>query len=381
LKNTGMTIVALALCALAWMPAIAARTLDIYFIDVEGGQSTLFVTPAGESLLVDTGYSGNGRDSGRILMAARDAGVKQIDYLLMTHFHPDHDGGVTELSAKIPIRTFIDHGDLVRSPEALAEERWPGTSAAYSAYAAARAKAAHIEPKPGDRLPLKGLDAVFVSSAAQTIAKPVAGGGQRNPACEAAAPPPQERLENPRSTGFHLRFGSFRFVDLGDLSGPPLFALLCPNNLLGPLDLYLVPHHGGPDVIYPATFAVKPRVAIVNNGATKGGSPEALAALHGVPGLQDVWQLHRSQTDGARNFADDRIANLDESTGYWIKASASEDGSFAITNGRTGVTKSYGRSGGGARGALGPDQPHPPYVPARHGPSGTIRPIALAVPK
>ena len=344
MKNTGLMIVTAVLVALAWQPAFAARTLDIYFIDVEGGQSTLFVTPAGESLLVDTGYSANGRDSARILAAARDAGVKQIDYLLMTHFHPDHDGGVAELSTMIPIRTFIDHGDLVRSPEALAEERWPGVSAAYAAYAAARSKATHVEPKPGDRFPLKGLDAVFVSSAAATIAKPVAGAGQPNPACDTPAPPPQERLENPRSTGFHLRFGSFRFVDLGDLSGPPLFALLCPANLLGQIDLYLVPHHGGPDVTYPATFAVKPRVAIVNNGAIKGGSPEGFAALHGVQGLQDVWQLHRSQLAGARNFADDRIANLDESTGHWLKASASEDGSFTVTNGRTGVTKKYAAS-------------------------------------
>jgi beta-lactamase superfamily II metal-dependent hydrolase len=343
-KNIRQPIVAAALLALALKPAIAAKTLDIYFIDVEGGQSTLLVTPAGESLLVDTGYNANGRDSARILAAARDAGIKQIDYLLMTHFHPDHDGGVAELSTRIPIRTFIDHGDLVRSPEAVAEERWPGTSAAYAAYAAARGTATHIEPKPGDRLPLKGLDVVFVSSAAATIAKPVAGAGQANPACRTAAPPPQERLENPRSTGFHLRFGSFRFVDLGDLSGPPLFALLCPNNLLGPVDLYLVPHHGGPDVVYPATFAVSPRVAIVNNGATKGGSPEAFAALHGVQGLQDVWQLHRSQNAGARNFADDRLANLDESSGHWLKASASDDGSFTITNGRTGVAKRYGRN-------------------------------------
>jgi competence protein ComEC len=342
LKHTGPIIVVAALVAFALKPAIAARTLDIYFIDVEGGQSTLFVTPAGESLLVDTGYATDGRDSGRILAAARDAGVKQIDSLLMTHFHQDHDGGVVELSTKIPIRTFIDHGDLVRSPEALAEERWPGVSAAYAAYAAVRSKATHVEPKPGERLPLKGLDAVFVSSATATIAKPVAGAGQPNPACGASAPPAQERLENPRSTGFHLRFGSFRFVDLGDLTGPPLFALLCPTNLLGPIDLYLVPHHGGPDATYPATFAVKPRVAIVNNGATKGGSPEGFAALHGVQGLLDVWQLHRSQLAGARNFADDRIANLDESTAHWIKASASEDGSFTVTNGRTGVTKKYG---------------------------------------
>jgi competence protein ComEC len=324
-------------------PGAAAQTLDMYFIDVEGGQSTLIVTPAGESLLVDTGYAGaDGRDSNRILAAARHAGITQIDYLLMTHFHQDHDGGVVELARQIPIKTFFDHGDLVRSPAALAESRWPPTLAAYDAYVSARAKGKHVEPKPGDRLPLKGVDAVWVSSAAATLSTPIAGGGQANPACEPAAPPAQETLENPRSTGFHLRFGRFRFVDLGDLSGAPLFALVCPASILGPIDLYLVPHHGGADASYPATFAaVKPRVAVLNNGAVKGGSPEAFARLRGVQGLEDVWQLHRSQNPGAQNFADDRIANLDESTGHWIKASASEDGSFTVTNGRTGATKSY----------------------------------------
>jgi competence protein ComEC len=335
---------ALALVAVMMLaglrPGSAAQTLDFYFIDVEGGQSTLIVTPAGESLLVDTGYGGaDGRDSTRILAAARDVGVKVIDYLLMTHFHPDHDGGVVELSRQMPIRAFFDHGDLVRSPEALGESRWPGTLAAYEAYAAARAKGKHVEPKPGDRLPLKGVEAFWVSSAAATLGKPVAGAGQTNPACGPAA---QEKLENPRSTGFHLRFGRFRFVDLGDLSGAPLFALVCPKSILGPIDLYLVPHHGGADTSYPAIYAaVTPRVAVVNNGATKGGSPELFAALRKVQGLEDTWQLHRSQNAGAENFADERIANLDESTGHWIKASASEDGSFTVTNGRTGATRTY----------------------------------------
>jgi beta-lactamase superfamily II metal-dependent hydrolase len=324
-------------------PVSAAQTLDIYFIDVEGGQSTLIVTPAGESLLVDTGYAGfDGRDARRILAAALDAGIERIDYLLVTHFHQDHDGGVVELSRQMPITTFIDHGDLIRSKEALAESRWPATVAAYDAYVSARTKGKHVEPKPGDRLPLKGVEAVWVSSAAATIRTAIAGGGQTNPACGPAAPAAQETLENPRSTGFHLRFGRFRFVDLGDLSGAPLFALVCPKSMLGPVDLYLVPHHGGTDASYPATFAaVTPRVAIVNNGATKGGSPEALATLRRVQGLEDTWQLHRSQHPGAQNVADERIANLDESTAHWIKASASEDGSFTVTNGRTGAIVNY----------------------------------------
>ena len=323
--------------------AAGAKTLDFYFIDVEGGQSTLIVTPAGESLLVDTGYVTDGRDAARILAAIKDAGISRIDYLLLTHFHPDHDGGIVELSRNIPIRTFFDHGSLDPNDATAAGERqWSTWVAAFDAYAAIRENGRHIQPKPGERLPLKGVDAVWVASATATIGKPVPGAGGANPACEPTAPPPGEPFENPRSTGFHLRFGKFRFVDLGDLSGEPLFNLFCPNNLLGSIDVYLVPHHGGSDTTYPATFAVHPRVAIVNNGPNKGGSPEGLAALRQVLAPEDVWQLHRSQLNGSVNFPDSQLANLDETTGHWIKVSASEDGSFRVTNGRTGTVRSYG---------------------------------------
>jgi competence protein ComEC len=337
----------------------AGRALDIYFIDVEGGQSTLIVTPAGESLLIDTGFAGDGtfqsragdparaRDAQRIAAAARDAGVTRIDYLLITHFHADHDGGVAELAQLLPIGTFIDHGGVL--PEA--EARVAGTLAALEAYAAVRAKGRHLEPAPGDRLPLKGVMAVVVSSAGDTIRQPLGGSSRRSApgatadlmnACGPTAPPAQEPTENPRSTGVRLEYGQFRFLDVGDLTGAPLFALACPRNLVGPVDVYLVAHHGGPDAADPATFAAfRPRIAIVNNGAIKGGAPETFAALHTIPALEDVWQLHRSRNEGARNFADDRIANLNETTAHWIKVRAREDGSFVVTNGRTGESKTY----------------------------------------
>jgi competence protein ComEC len=312
----------------------AAATLDIYFIDVEGGQSTLIVTPAGESLLVDTGYAGNnGRDPNRVVAAARAAGVKQIDYLLLTHFHGDHAGGVPELSRLLPIRTFVDHDTIIPNDES--------TAPVFKAYAPIRAAGQHIVPKPGDRLPLKGVDVQIVSSDTKTIAEAVDGGGQRNPDCPSTAPPPAEAIENPRSTGIRLRFDRFTFIDLGDLSGQPLYSLFCPTNLLGKADVYLVPHHGGADVVYPATFAVKPRVAVMNNGEKKGGSRDAFANLRKVAGLEDVWQLHKSQAEGARNYPDDHVVNLDETTGHWLKVSANDDGSFSVTNGRTGATRTY----------------------------------------
>jgi beta-lactamase superfamily II metal-dependent hydrolase len=339
----------IALLPLAPTQAVTAKTLDIYFIDVEGGQSTLLVTPDRQSFLVDTGWAGNGmpgskpgnpsqsRDAKRIVDAAHDAGIRQIDYLLITHFHPDHDGGVVELAQLIPIRHFIDHGTL---PAEAAKDA--PTKDAFASYLAVRAKARHIEPKPGDRLPLRGIDAIIVTSDASTITQPLAGAGEVNSACDHPAPPPGEAIENPRSTGVVVTFSKFRFLDVGDLTGQPLFNLACPKSLIGPVDAYLVAHHGGADASDPATFvAFKPRVAIMNNGLKKGGAQVTYEALHHMPGLEDVWQLHRSQAAGDRNFPAERIANLDESTAHWIKLSANADGSFRVFNGRTGEWKNY----------------------------------------
>jgi len=343
------SLCAIALLALAPARGSTATTLDIYFIDVEGGQSTLLVTPKRQSFLVDTGWAGSGipgskpgdpaqsRDAQRIVAAAHDAGIKQIDYLLITHFHTDHDGGVVELAQLMPIRHFIDHGSLPDEAK-----RDTVTKDAFESYLAIRNKAPHIEPKPGDRLPLTGIDAIIVTSAASTITRPLAGAGEVNAVCGHSAPPPGDPIENPRSTGVVVAFGKFRFLDVGDLTGQPLFDLACPKSLIGPVDAYLVAHHGGADAADPATFAAfKPRVAIMNNGLKKGGSQETYESLHHVPGLEDVWQLHRSEAAGDRNFPAERIANLDESTAHWIRLSASEDGSFRVLNGRTGEWKSY----------------------------------------
>jgi beta-lactamase superfamily II metal-dependent hydrolase len=327
----------------------AAGTLTIYFIDVEGGQATLIVTPAGESFLIDTGFPGDGtfsskpgdssnaRDAQRVMAAARDAGVKQIDYLLLTHYHADHAGGVVELAQLLPIKTFIDHS----APHADADKAVAGTQAVYDAYLALRAKGTHIEPKPGDHLPLKGVDAVIVATAGDAIAKPLAGAGQANAACAGTGIPASETTENPRSTAVRLEFGKFGFLDVGDLTGPPLFALTCPANLIGESDVYLIAHHGGNDAADPALYrAVRPLVAIFNNGPRKGAQADTLATISRFPSI-DGWQLHRTLNDDAENVADARIANLDETTSAWLKISAKDDGSFTVTNGRTGYVKTY----------------------------------------
>ena len=334
-------IFALALAAGA-LAAAAAKTLDIYFIDVEGGQSTLVVTPAGQSLLIDAGYPGlNARDPDRIVAAVKDAGVKRIDYLLVTHLHEDHNGGVAELQRRLPIGTFIDYGTpFETSPEVVAS---------FAAYQEARTHAEHLVPKPGDRLPFRGVDVEVISADGRTLARPLDGAGQPNPACQGVDIGGELRGENPRSIGVRVRYGAFRFLDLGDLIRNRIGDLICPNNLIGGIDAFLVTHHANNDPNLPATLAaIQPRVAIANNGPWKGATAAAMGQLHAFRGLEDVWQLHRTINDGAENFPDAFIANLlfnERDGAAWLKLSASDDGSFTVTNGRTGWTKTYGASG------------------------------------
>ena len=323
---------------LAAVSGSTAQTLDVYFIDVEGGQSTLIVTPAGQSLLIDTGYPGrDGRDPDRIMAAIRDARLARIDYLLITHFHEDHDGGAAELARRIPIGTFVDYGAPV--------EKGPEVVAAFAAYEEARKHGQHLVPIPGDRLPLEGLDVEIVSADGATLSKPLGGAGEPNAACAAYERRRDFTTENPRSIGLRVRLGAFRFLDLGDLVWNKLGELVCPNNILGEVDVYLVAHHGNGDSNVPAVLAaLKPRVAIVNNGPYKGGGAGALAALHATADLEGVWQLHRSVNADAANSPDAFIANLDEDdndTAAWIKLSAARDGSFVVANGRTGWTHVY----------------------------------------
>jgi competence protein ComEC len=333
----------------------STKSLDIFFIDVEGGESTLIVTPARESLLIDAGYGGRGgRDPARILAAAREAGIDHIDYLLITHFHPDHVGGVPELVTLIPIDTFLDYG------EPLGTDRM--TAGGFRNYEPIRSQHRHLQLKPGDRIPLKGVDVDIVSADGAVLTKPLPGGGQKNPACATLDDHPEDGTENFRSIGLRLRYGAFRFVDLGDLSGNTLGSLVCPANPLGTTSVYLVPHHGNFDSNVPAVVsALRPRVAIMNNGATKGGAPEAFATLHGQSGLEDLWQLHASRNPRSENSADSFIANVDEGqTGYSIRLTANDDGRFTVTNGRSGFSKTYLEKG---------DQGHRPSF-LGPGPSG-----------
>jgi hypothetical protein len=279
------------------------------------------------------------RDANRIVAAARDAGISQIDYLLVTHFHTDHFGGVSELAQLLPIRAFVDHG----APHPHAAETSAATRDAFALYAGLRSKAArHIEPRPGERLPLNDIEVTVVSSAGATLTTPLPGAGAANSACPEHALPAFDPDENPRSTGVVVRYGKFRFLDVGDLSGEPLFRLVCPKNSVGHVDAYLAAHHGAADAAEPATLAAfQPRVVMINNALNKGGQRALFEALRDTRGIEGIWPIHRSADAGDLNPQAEYIANIDDSGAYWIKLVASEDGSFRVLNARTKEWKQY----------------------------------------
>ena len=372
MRRIWLLLMVAVLCGV-WQPsglAQADKTLDVYFIDVEGGQSTLFVTPAGESILVDSGLPG-GRDSGRIVATIKQVGLDHLDYMVVTHLDGDHVGGVSEIAQQIPIRNFVDHGP--RQPV----EGQPAGGSDYNAkldvaYGAARAKGNYTIGKPGDKLPVKGLDWQFVTSQGERITSPLPGAGAPNPECAQHVAQAVNNTEDKRSLGSVIALGRFRMIDLGDLPYNNEHDLVCPSNLLGTVDVYLTTAHGLA-LSNPAAsvHALHPRVTIMNNGPTKGDSKETWVTLKSSPGLEDIWQLHysvdrpankgfreASQNGGPEQNAPEQfIANMAPEAAhnpfYAIKLSARPDGSFSVTNLRNGFKKDY-PAGAMRSGALPP---------------------------
>jgi len=371
--------------------APSSKPLDIYVVDTEGGKAALFVSPTGQSLLIDSGNPG-GRDTDRIMEVVNQAGLKQIDFLISTHYHGDHVGGLTELVKRIPVGTFIDHGPSVEP-----KEQVQGFQAAY---AELYGKAKHMVVKPGDKVPITGLDWRIVTSAGKALKTPLPGGGKPNPECAKFTPKEMSNEDdNGQSVGSVVTLGQFRLVDLGDLLWNREQELMCPNNPIGTVDLYMVTHHGLDQAGSPVlVHALQPRVAVMPNGTRKGAGTQAMPTMRTSPGLEDIWMLHWSYGAGIeQNSAGVFIANVEDnatiagiltsppgqggpgrggpapaagsaasptpgatpqaqppqqgagrgnappahSPAYYIKISARPDGSFTVTNSRNGFSKTY----------------------------------------
>ena len=350
-----------------------APTLDIYVVDVEGGNATLFVASSGASVLIDSGNSGAAavRDADRIMAAAKSAGISRIDHLITSHYHTDHVGGLAELAARIPILHFIDHGANVQANETVdAFLKQP--------YPALYTNATHTVAKPGQTIAVAGLTWRIVASGGSTLKTPLPGAGKPNAYCASFKPQavnpvsgqPSGNTEDEQSVASHITFGKFTALHLADLTWNKEFELMCPNNPLGIVDLFVVSRHGQPSSNSEVlVHAVQPRVAVMNNGPRKGGQPETMRVLRSSPRLEDLWQLHFSVLSGQEYAAPGMfIANeFDEppaalpaqplmmppgTTGlppppihngqaYWIKVSAQANGTFTVTNSRNGFSKTY----------------------------------------
>jgi beta-lactamase superfamily II metal-dependent hydrolase len=322
----------------------SAQPLRLYFIDVEGGQATLVVTPSGQSMLVDTGWPTDTlRDAERIAAAVKKAGVGEIDYLVITHYHADHVGGMEQLASRVKFRNVITHGPTTetgKGPDAMMETFRRALTAS---------GAKEIVVKPGDTIPLKGLDVKVLASNRQLIDAPLHKTGP-NPLCEEMVPRKPDTSDNSASVGMLFTFGPFRLLDLGDLTQDLESQMACPVNRIGEVDLFLTTHHGSAQSNASVlVHALKPRVAIMNNGARKGGDLPVLQTVRSAPGLEDLWMLHYSVAAGAHgNVAEPRIANLGDvsdpavkDTGFGINVTVERNGTFTVVNERNNVTKTY----------------------------------------
>ena len=337
-------------------PAPAPGTTEIYFIDTEGGMSTLIVSPANgilgarETLLLDAGnLNPPGRDADRIQAAMKESGVERIDTLVVTHYHGDHVGGVAALADKVAIRRVLDPGPF-------ADELNGNRGAGFISYLPFRGKAHVTIPKPGMKIPVAGLEVSVVSSAGELITSPVPGvrrTATANPLCAGAQQREQDNTPNNfESIGVVMDFGRFRYLDLADLTWNQEVQLVCPQNLLGTVSVYRTSRHGGDwSGAEAMVHSVRPRVAVMNNNPTKGGTPGTFKIVKSSPGLEDFWQLHFSDDVPKEvNSPESFIANFTGAGdgGAYIKLTARADGSFTMKNGRNGFTKEYRAASTGA---------------------------------
>ena len=316
---------------MAGAPA-AAKDLKIYVIDVEGGKSVLLVSPSGQSMLFDVGWPASddrAASTDRIVEAVKAAGLKRIDLLVVSHFDIDHIGDVPALAARVPVGHVLDNGGRQ-------------SNARFAAYAAVRDKIGYTVLKPGDAIPLKGVDIRVLSAGGKVISNK----GELNPLCgkysQAAALATD--VEDDRSIGLLIRLGRFRMLDLADLEAHPSYDLVCPANAIGRVSVYNVNVHGQFKGIAPELVdALYAPVMVQANGPRKGADAQTWPVLKAAPGLRDIWQLHTSLNAGeGANPPDDFVANVGEEDAFrWVLISAQKSGLFTVTNSRNGFSKTY----------------------------------------
>jgi quinol monooxygenase YgiN/beta-lactamase superfamily II metal-dependent hydrolase len=337
-----------AVYVLAAAPAVAqSRNLDIYWVDVEGGAATLVVAPSGESLLIDSGWEVGDRDAKRIAAVAGRAGLKKIDYFVLSHFHADHAGGLVALAKLLPIGHCFDRGDFIEP----ANQKWRD---GYLAVCGDR----RTILKAGDRIPVAGIQVDIVASDGRLIERPIAsnGGGQPNALCATAENKPKDVPENQLMVGALVSYGRFTFLDLADLDWEKEMELACPVNRLGQVSIWQAGRHGALDGAGAPGFlyAIKPQVVVVNNGPRKGlGGPSPgaqtaqsihYARIAATPGIEGIWQEHLSLLDREHNTADTMIANVEDTAdcqGHYIQASVAANGAFTVTNSRNNFSRAY----------------------------------------
>ncbi len=406
-KHAGIALISLVALSAGFLAAQRnpAKPLEIWVVDVEGGKAAIYRSPTGQTAMIDTGFPG-ARDLDRITAALADADIKQIDYLISTHYHVDHIGNLVELAKRIPIGTFVDHGPTVEGPNVpqippgpdeltvtKAREQIEGFQAAY---AELYGKARHLVVAPGDRVPITGLDWRIVTAAGKVLRTPaLPGGGRPNPSCTDFTPMAGTAgLVDPddaQSVGSVVILGQFRAIDLGDLWRTKELELMCPNNPIGTVDLYFASSHGAiASGSLPLVHGLRPRVALMQNGTRKGGAPGPMQTMLSSPGLEALWQMHWSYNALLEeNSPGLYIANIEDmptiagvltapprgrgpaapppatppaagvqppaappaggrgnATGhapaYSLKVTAYADGSFTVTNTRNGFSKPYG---------------------------------------
>lgn len=359
---------AFLLLLLAGASAQGAQQATFYLVDIGHGNVAFVVSPSGETMLLDCGP---GQAVDRIYSFMQQNGIKKIDYLVVSHFEADHMGAVVELAKKVRIENYVDHGESVTYNKS--DEWWKGRRAPWwrsgmgaqdnkrmDAYKATRATGHHIVVKPGDKVPVKGLDVVVVAAAGKSLAKPVAGGGQVNPACSQVQLRAEDDAEDGQSVGVVIADGKFRFIYLGDMTWNNSYRLFCPNNMVGTVDAYLVTHHaqsmntdlgnyyGGLSCCSIAEVqGLHPRVGLLSMGSQghKYGTPDAMKTVRGMAGM-DLWQTEKITGGGEAglNAPDDYIANIGGSPADkvpFIRLVANPDSSFTVSNGRNSFSKDY----------------------------------------